>query len=624
LLRGLARFGEDFELDTRAYELRRAGQALKLERIPMEILLLLVEQRGRLVTREQIVERVWGKGIFLDADNSINGAIRKIRQVLGDQPDHPRFIHTITGRGYRFIAPVVAIESGQIDALAAAPPPPAPAPRRAWLVPSLVALGVLLLATATAVAFLRPHSHEARVMVAVLPFENLTGDAGQDYFSDGLTEEMITQLGNRDPDRLGVIARTSVMHFKGGAAPLDQIARELGVQYVLEGSVRRDARQVRVTAQLIRVGDQSQLWTRQYDRRPADVLTLQGEIAEAIAGEIQTSLGRPRDGDPGDPVPSAHGFEAYDLFLRGEYYLNRRTVPDIERAIRYYQQSTAADPEFARAFAALSDAYSLLAGYTSMPPQTLIANARAAALRALQLDSTLAEAHTAYALIVQNHDWDWATSGREFRRAIELNPNYATAHHWYAEHLMWLGRFGEAFEESERARQLDPLSLIIAADNGAIFYFSRQYDRAIAKWRSVLAIDPDFPRAHVIEMAYIERGMFDEALADVEQVRQRNLIADPIYWSVLASTYGRAGRRDEAQAALAKMLDATRTHPVQSGLIAAAYAGLGDKAQALTWLERAYQEHSNDITTLKVNPAWDLVRREPRFQRLLVQAGLAN
>jgi TolB-like protein/DNA-binding winged helix-turn-helix (wHTH) protein len=260
LLRGLARFGEDFELDTRAYELRRAGQSLKLERIPMEILLLLIEQRGRLVTREQIVERVWGKGTFLDADNSINGAIRKIRQVLGDQPDHPRFIHTITGRGYRFIAPVEAIESGQIDAPAAAGPPPAP--RRVSLVPSLIALVV---ATTVGVLILRPRPREPRVMVAVLAFENLTGDAGQEYFSDGLTEEMITQLGNRDPDRLGVIARTSVMHFKGAAVPLDQIARELGVQYVLEGSVRRDARHVRVTAQLIRVGDQAQA------RRRADV-----------------------------------------------------------------------------------------------------------------------------------------------------------------------------------------------------------------------------------------------------------------------------------------------------------------------------------------------------------------
>lgn len=613
-------FGEDFELDPAAFQLRRSGQPLKLERIPLEMLLLFTQHQGQLVTREQIVERIWGKTTNLDADNSINGAIRKIRQVLQDDSEHPRFIQTVTGLGYRFIAPIRGTEPPPAAA-AAGEPAPAPSRARGWRAP--VAALLVLAAAGTVLVFRSVLARtERRAMVAVLPFENLTGDAGQEYFSDGMTEEMITQLGARDPEHLGVIARTSVMRYKKDRPPLDRIAGELGVQYVLEGSVRRDANQVRVTAQLIRATDQTQLWARQFDRRPADLLTLQGEIALAIANEIQSSLGRPPAVGRGDSVQSTHAFDAYDLYLKGEYALNKRMVPDIEQAIRYFQAATVADPTYARAFAALADANTLLVGYTSLPPEPLIADARAAALRALQLDSSLPEAHTALALIVQNYDWDWQTADREFRRAIALNPNYATAHHWYAEHLMWRGRFDDALRESERARQLDPLSLIIAADNGAILYFARRYDEAIAKWRSVLQIEPNFPRAHVIILAYVERGMFAEALADLEV--QRPWVSAPVYWSSHTYILGRAGRMVEARVDIDSLLQAARRQPVQGGVIAAAYLALGDKAQALDWLERAYEEHANDITTLKVNPVYDPLRADPRYQRLLERAGLAR
>lgn len=612
------RFGEDFELDPGAYQLRRAGQALKLERIPMEILLLFTGHHGQLVTREQIVERIWGKHINLDADNSINGAIRKIRQVLQDDPDHPRYIETVTGRGYRFIATVHGLEP-----LTAAPAAgEAVASRsRAWLAVAAT-LFVLAAGAAVLVARSRAIAPEGRAMVAVLPFDNLTGDAAQEYFSDGLTEEMISQLGERDPEHLGVIARTSVMHYKRDRPPLDRIARELGAQYLLEGSVRRDVNHVRVTAQLIRAADQSRMWARQYDRTPADVLTLQDEIAEAIANEIQASLGRPGPIARGDSARSAHAFAAYDSYLKGEYYLNSRTIPDIEKAIRYFQEATATDPTYARAFAALADANSLLAGYSSFPPQPIITEARAAALRALQLDPSLPEAHAALALIVQNHDWDWERADREFRRAIELNPNYATAHHWYAEHLMWRGRFTEALQESERAHRLDPLSLIIAADNGAILHYSRAYDRAIEKWRSVLRVEPNFPRAHIIFLSYVEKGMYADALADIES--QRTYDPAPVYWSAIAYVNGRAGRMPAARRALREMLESMRRQPVHAGVVAWAYVGMGDRDHALAWLERAYAEHSSDMVSLKVNPGYDVLRGDPRFQRLLQRVGLAK
>ena len=509
------RFGDDFELNPRAYQLRRAGRPLKLERIPMEILLLLAEQRGRLVSREEIAERIWGKDHYLDTDNSINGAVRKIRQVLGDDPERPRFIQTVTGRGYCFIAPVREVEEGSAEALSAAPksedptPPPRPHVRR-WLAPGLTMLLVLALALAAWVAWSRsrtPRPVAGRVMLAVLPFENLTGDAGLEYLTDGFTEEMITQLGARDPERLGVIARTSVMTYKNAQRPLDQIERELGVQYVLEGSVRRDANQVRVTAQLIHVKDQTHLWARQYDRELKGLLALQGEIAQQIAQEILSRIGSPEGAASARAVRSTVDYEAYDLYLKGQYFLARRRGPDLERAIGYFRQATTKDPTYARAYAILAHAYALLPGYSARPLQEaneLVEAARGAALKALRLDESLPEAHTAIALIVQLQDWDWRTAEREFRRAIELNPNYATAHHWYAEHLMWRGRFDEALRESDLARELDPLSLIIATDHGAILLAARQYDRAIEQLRSVVELVPDFPRAHIIQGVYVE------------------------------------------------------------------------------------------------------------------------
>ena len=632
-IQGTIHFGEDFELDLRAYELRRAERSVKLERIPMEVLQFLIEHRNELVTREQIVERIWGKDVFLDTDNSINGAIRKIRQALRDDPEQPRFVQTVVGQGYRFIASVAEerlsplTEPDQVPGIPTAPqgdaePEPQPHGTRAmlWLAPSIVALALVL----TAGWLVRSRSKTtqsppARVMLAVLPFQNLTGDPSQEYFSDGLTEEMITQLGNLDPQRLGVIARTSVMHYKTTQAPLDQVGRELGVQYVIEGSVRRDAGNVRVTAQLIQTKDQTHIWSRQYDRELKALLTLQGEIAREIADEIQLTFG---DHKPAAPTLSPLQYEAYDLYLKGQYFLNKRTVGDLEEAIAYFQAAVAKNPNDARAYAGMADSYSLLSGYSSRPQGEFVAKARVAALKALEIDDHLPEAHAALALIVQNNDWDWQTAEKEFRRAMELNPNYATAHHWYAEHLMWRGRFDEALQESEKARQLDPLSLIIAADNGAILYFSRRYDRAIDKFRSVLEVDPAFPRAQMIQHAFVEKGMFAEARADLE--KQRASTPTAWYWCNLTYIYGRSGQTAQAQSALHRLLQEYKRRPVDTRMIAAAYAGIGDKEQTLAWLEKAYAQHSNELVGVKIDPAYDPLRSDPRFQDLIRRVGLAN
>ncbi|MDP9162188.1 MAG: winged helix-turn-helix domain-containing protein [Acidobacteriota bacterium] len=640
------KFGPGFELDLRTHEVSRAGRTLKLERIPTQILLLLIEHQGQLISRDQIAERVWGKGICLDTDNSINGAIRKIRQIFRDNPEQPRFIQTFTGRGYRFIAPV--IENKQPVIAPASPalrtrvetvelPPPTipnvelPVPEekpshRRWLL--VVGVGVLS-AVAMLSYFKWPRSVSSeelsgRRMLAVLPFENLTGDASQDYFSDGLTEEMISQVGNLDPEQLGVIARTSVMHYKKSKEQLGQIGHELGVQYVLEGSVRRDVNKVRVTAELIRVKDQSRVWAREYDRELSSLLSLQVEIALSIADEIQLSLGENRRIETAHPVAlSRNGLEAYDLYLRGQYFWNKRTIEGFQRSIEYFEKAVAKDSNCARAYAGLADSYALLGGYSAVPQTRYMPKARAAALKALQIDDRLAEGHTALALIVQNYDWDWQTAEKEFRRAIELDPNYATAHQWYAEHLAWLGRFDDALAESERARQLDPLSLIIATDNGAILYYSRQYDRAIEKFNAVREMDPTFSKADSIAAAYQQKGMFSEALSAIEKIHSGDGAA-PWKWAAIACVYGRAGQQAQARLWLAKIEQLNLRQPVDPSAFLGPHIALGDKGEAFADLEKSYVQHSNVLMTLKVDPAFDPLRSDPRFQELLLRVGLAR
>ncbi len=642
------RFGADCELDPNSYELRRSGRVLKLERIPTEILLFLVERRGQLVTRDEIAERVWGKDVFLDTDNSINGAIRKIRQVLKDDPERPRFIQTISGRGYRFIAlapeeaqtlatlePETATPTPAQSASVAAPaaddgkplPPPAMKSRKAhWLVVAAIA-GVLIGGAATAAWIFRPWSSPrvnpagGRVVLAVLPFQNLTGDPSQDYFSDGMTEEMITEIATLNPEHLGVIARTSVMTYQRNPKPVTQIGRELGAQYVLEGSVRRDGNKVRVTAQLIRVEDQTHLWAREYDRERKDLLVLQSDIARATANEIASALGEHAPGVPSAaPFATAQQYESHELYLQGLYFWNQRKI---QPAIDYFQQAIDKDPQNARAYAGLANGYALLGGYSGVESPAYAARAESAASRALQLDSSLAEAHTAFALVRENYHWDWQTAEQEYRKAIALNPSYSTAHQWYAECLMWQGRFDEALKESDRARQLDPLSLIIATDRGAIFYYWRQYDRAIEELLRVRELDPNFPRAGLIASAYAHKGRFDKAFAEEGPDMDAQWS-----WTRRAELYGLAGRHADAQHALNGLLQLQQRQPphqfVNMACVAVAYLSVGNDEQALEWLERAYKEQPNVLTSLKVDPVYDPLHGNTRFQDLLQRVGLAN
>jgi TolB-like protein len=597
------------------------------------------------VTRDELRQQLWSSETFVDFEHSLNTSVKEIRAVLGDSVDDPRYIQTLPKLGYRFIASVEASEppSDTISSESQKIPPSFVAPagptsgspgasERSAFQRMLVLLGVAIALLAVFGAYfrwarsrVRPQPASGRMMLAVLPFENLTGDATQDYLSDGLTEEMIAQLGRLDPERVGVIARTSVMHYKNSPEPLDQIASELGVQYVLEGSVRRDANKVRITAQLIQMKDQTHILSRQYDRDFSNLLSLQDEIAHEIAGEILLALGEDpnRIGHAPPAGISPPSYEAYDLYLKGRYFWNKRTPPGFEQAVACFEQAVAKDPNYARAYAGLADTYALMSAYDVAPPGELIPKARAAALKALALDERLAEAHVSLALIAQNYDWDWQTSEKEYRRAIELDPNYATAHHWYAEHLAFLGRFDEAFPEMRRARQLDPLSLIMQADNGVFLYFSRQYDPAIAQFRAVLEMEPTFPRANMIAFAYVQEGRFADALADLENWHAAGNNAFWL-WNLQAYVYGRSGQSAQARHSLANLQRLNRRRPIDPLVFVGPYIGLGDKDQAFAWLDKSVAGHSAGLIALKVDPIYDPLRDDPRFHELLRRVGLSQ
>ncbi|HSB26277.1 MAG TPA: winged helix-turn-helix domain-containing protein [Pyrinomonadaceae bacterium] len=612
LSRRIYRFG-DFSVDTDQKVLFRHGKPVPLTPKLFDTLVILIEHDGRIVPKEELMSLLWPNTFVEEANLTSN--IQQLRKSLGDSARAPQYIETVPKRGYRFIAAILtdSPESALVSVN------PTQNNRSRWLILSLILCVVFLSALGISIIWWRssprPTMTNPRTMLAVLPFKNLTNDPAQDYFNDGLTEEMITQLGHLDPQRLAVIARTSVMHYKNSDAGSDRIARELGVQYLLEGGVRREAATVRITVQLIKASDQTEIWSRQYDRELSNLLQLQGEIAQEVADEIQVALTGENLVDVPTRTTSSPSYEAYDLYLKGQYFWNKRTVEGFQKAIDYFQQAADKDPEYARAFAGLANSYALLGGYSGVPQSKFIEKARAAALHALAINEQLPEAHCALALIVQNYDWDWQTADREYRRAIELNPNYATAHEWYAEHLALLGRFDAALRESESARQLDPFSLIIAVDNGTILYFARQYDRAADKLRAVLELDPNFLKAHLLEHVYVQKQMFAEAQSDLKS--WRNIDTGP--WSLAETAYvmGRCGHEVEAKQAFEKLERLDRRGSVDPELIAWAAIGIGRTDETFDYLQRAIMQHSNMAVRLKVEPAFDSLRNDPRFKDLL-------
>ncbi len=607
------RFGV-FTLDARSGDLRKHGIPIKLQDRPARALLALVERQGELVTRQEIRQRLWAEDTFVDFEHSISSAINKVRTALNDSAKHPRYIETVGRQGYRFIYPVIPIYE-------AATPVPAlvRSPERAakWW-PFWAAVVIVTIALGGSLYWqVHANSHSSVRSIAVLPLKNLSSDPEQEFLAEGLTDELITRLASLPG--LKVISRTSSMQYKDSNKPLPQIAKELHVDAIVEGSVLRSGDRVRITAEFIHAKDDHHIWAQSYERDQRDIFDVQNEVTSAIAESIQLKIAPATR----QQLAESHRIDpqAHEDYLRGKHYWSKRNTGDFKTAIEYFQRAVERDPTYAEAYAGLANTYALMGGYADKAQAPFIEKAREAANRALAIDPKLADAHVGLAVIAQNYDWDWQKAESEYRRAIELDANNATAHHWYAEFLSYHGRFAESFAEIDRAEQLDPLSLIIRTDKGAIFLFARQYKRAIEQFHAVLVQEPRFGRARLIQLAYAENGQMQEALHDAEEVLKMQ--DDMPTRSAMGYLLARNGKRAEAQRILRELQ--RRDDPDNDpAAILAVQIGLNDKEGAFRSLERGYALHSTVLSTLKVNPMYDPLRNDPRFTNLMKRVGLAQ
>jgi TolB-like protein/DNA-binding winged helix-turn-helix (wHTH) protein/Flp pilus assembly protein TadD len=636
----LVRFGT-FQLDLRTGELRKAGVRINLPEQPFQVLRALLDHPGDLVTREELRQRLWREDTFVDFEHGLNAAVRRLRDALGDSADVPRFVETLPRRGYRFIAPVAgpaeveppsattAEFEDRREASRAPDPPARPTPTRIPR-PVLVAasiLGSALVLWVAGYVLWRPAAAPptlpaTRFMLAVLPFENLTGDPDQEYISDGMTEELIAQLGALDPSHLGVIARQSAMQFKKTTKPVDQIGSDLGVSHLLAGSLRRTGSRIRIAVQLIDTQSERQLWAEQYERDGPDLLTLQREVADSITRQITMKLGARSivDADARRHSPIA---EAYDHYLRGRHHLWRwDTVEGFAKAREHFQRAIDLDDSYAQAYSGLADTYTMLGSVGVLPMTEAYPLARAAALRAIALDGTLAEAHTSLAYILADYDWDWETADRHFRSAVALNPNYETAVRTYASYLAWWGRDKEALAFARRARDLDPVSPNARHTLGLAHYLARRYDDAITEFQEALDLDPHFGQAHVmLGRTYVAKGLPDRAVEQLE--RAKDLIgARPDVITPMAYVLAKAGRRQEALATLDELRKMAKPRDPSPFRLAYVHLGLGDTDVAFDWLERSIEARDWQLGMLKVEPAFDGLRSDPRFAALLARVGL--
>jgi len=635
----LRRFGQ-FELDLRTAEIYKEGKRIKLQDQPCQVLTLLTERPGELVTREELQKKLWPNDTFVDFDHGVNIAINKLRDALGDSAEHPRFIETLPRRGYRWLGPVECV--GDVSANVRVPLPIS-APRempsspggttgavpvsRDRLLPAVATLGIAFLCVLGLLFALDAGKLRTRLLgsavperiqsVAVLPLENLSHEPEQEYFADGMTEELIASLAKIGA--LHVTSRTSVMRYKRTNKSLSQVASELNVDGIVEGTVQRSGDRVRITAQLISARTDHHLWAESYDRELKDVLALQDEVARTIANEIkitltpqeQMSLTAVRPVNPG----------AYEAYLKGRYYWNKRTAEGIKKASDYFQQAINQQSNYGLAYSGLADCNSGLTWHGFASPTEALPRAKAAALKAIEIDPTSGEAHASLALVL-SHQRNWAAAENEFMRALQLNPRYANAHHWYGDYLSIVGRQEEALVEAKRAFELDPLSPMINTWLGLRYYQARQYDEAIEQGRKILEFDPSFAPAHLLlGQAYVQKGLHAEAISELQSAT--SLSGDsPIYMAQVGVAYAAARRNTEALGVIDQLQKVARKSYVSSYGLAQIYAALGDKQQAMKWLQSAYDERAVWMAYLKVDPVLDPVHSEPRFQDLVRQMGL--
>ncbi len=563
----IARF-DVFEVDLRSGELRKPGSKIRLQDKPFQILTILLDHPGEVVTREELRKRLWPDDTFVDFEHSINTAVKRLREALGDDADHPRFIETIPRRGYRFIAPV------DVGA---------------------------------------PSAARGRIeSIAVLPLKNLSGDPEQEYFADGMTEALSSDLAKLRA--LRIISRTSAMRYKSTGKSLPEIAKELNVDAIVEGSVMRAGQRVRITAQLIHAGTDTHLWAGSYEGDLQDVLVLQSQVAKAIAREVRVAV-RPEDARCLASARPVHP-EAYEAYLKGKFYWYKFSPEHLDTALGYFQLALEKDPNYALAYVGTADTWFARENSGFVPTREAIPKARAAALKAMELDDTLPEVHSMLGLVRFHHEWDWSGAETEFQRAIELNPNYADVRLFYSDYLFSMRRPEEGMAHIKCGLELDPLNFFFQCFFGWYLLFLRRCDDAIAQLRNTLRTEPNFPAAHLgLWGALYQKRKYEEALAEAKTFFA--LLGDSETAEALGRGCGEAGYPGAMRLAAERLAARSNQTYVPAVRIARLYAHAEEKDSALEWLEKAYEQRETPLVHLSVAWDWDSLRDEPRFQELL-------
>lgn len=632
----LIRFGT-FEVDPKSGELFKQGRRIKLQGQPFEILNSLLKCPGELVTREELKDRLWPTEAAGDFDRGLNRAINRLREALGDAAESPRLIETVPRRGYRFIGTIQDPEKfdpqSPAAALETAPPPPPAAPpiERATVLRRpviLIATGLTLLALVLIwtvvnwrqVSQNRPSSAQIR-SIAVLPLENLSNDPNEEFFADAMTDELITDLAKLPG--LRVISRTSILPFKRKPTPLSEIASTLGVDAVIEGTVSRSNRKIRITSQLVQAREDRHLWAESYERDLTDVLDIQQEISTAIAREIQLVISPQSAARQANPLKVSAA--AYDNYLKGRFFWDRRNETDIYGAIRYFERAIQLEPRYAAAYAGLADAYfSLCWDNDVLPPREAFPKGKAAALQALEIDPANSEAHASLSWVKLWYEWDWPGAENEAKAAIHANPNYATAHHHYARYLAIMGRFDEALRETQETMKLDPLGPIAGGSLAWNSYYARQYTTTVKQSLTMIEMYPSLPGFYAfLGLAKEQQGQIPDAIKAFEQAVEKNpaLHAD---LAELGYAYALSGNRAKVREIIDRLTGRSRKAYVPAYDFALLYFGLRQDDEAFKWLEKAYVEHSHYLVPLNVDPKFDRLRSDPRFVGLLRRIGFGK
>ena len=607
-----------FRLDPAERRLLHQGKPVPLTPKAFQTLLVLVENQGRLMGKEELLRLVW-PDTFVE-ESTLAQNVFTLRKQLGDDHTDALYIETVPKRGYRFAAPVRFVEPA--PRTAAIEPPVAPSPPGAtatrspsreflWVAAALAI--VLLFAAGAYLSSVRTgQSSPHRAMLIVLPVRNLTGDSKWDVLSDGMTEEMISQLGSLNPSELGVLARTTSMVYKTANKTVAQIAQELGVDYVLESSLRQNRDLMRVTVQLIRARDQTHIFAQDYDRNMSDLLRLQSEIAEDTARSVRLTVPdatrmKLASANPVNP-------DAYEAYLQGRFYWNQRTRDGLMKSLEYYNRAVKIQPNNARAYAGIADSENMLAFYGYSQGRDTLNRGRVAALKALELDDSLPEAHAAMAYGNFMWWWEWPDAERDFLRAIQLNANYVPAHHWYALFLAAMGRQNESLNQIRLAQELDPRSLIVRTAKGFIEYFARQDDAAIDDCRAILAADPNFAVAHYVSgLAFEAKKDYPRAIQEFQQaVDSSGRIGS--YLAALGHAEALSGNRRAAQAILDELNARAQQQYIGPSAQATVYAGLGETAQAVEWMQRAGKANDAALVWMDVDPRWDSLHSDPWYR----------